>query len=221
MNTKKRTLFIPLFVFSAMIGTTAFGMDSDDFLAEMEVSAVLTNKETGEVIEVPVILSEEKRVVSKGRSTDNIETIEMVYNAGITIPEEEGVMPADTLEGSGDDGTYSYIGSISLVYDRYYDSTEQDTALLLKTFTASWVQKDTAVSISDQTYSFACSNAGKASKQKINDKSFSGTINKSTGYTVPIYESEMTSVCGGEIHGNFKRASTTWSGEVLCYVVNR
>ena len=166
-------------------------------------------------------LIESKKISPQTRSVNGVETIERTYKAGVTVPENnDGVMPL--MSNQWHDGTYSYIGDVSITFDRYYDSAKKDYALVLKEFTGSWTKKDSAVSISKQKYSYACNNAGLAKKQAVVEKSFSGSISTKTGFTIPVYEEESTSICGGEILGTFSRTlGSSWQGRVTCYAVNK
>ena len=217
---KKNRLLVSFMIMCMTLGTTAFGMDTNKD-PEILASATLVNNETGEIIELPMTLIESKKISPQTRSVNGVETIERTYKAGVTVPENnDGVMPL--MSNQWHDGTYSYIGDVSITFDRYYDSAKKDYALVLKEFTGSWTKKDSAVSISKQKYSYACNNAGLAKKQAVVEKSFYGSISTKTGFTIPVYEEESTSICGGEILGTFSRTlGSSWQGRVTCYAVNK
>ena len=120
---KKNRLLVSFMIMCMILGATAFGMDTNKD-PEILASATLVNNETGEVIELPMTLTESKKISPQTRSVNGVETIERTYKAGITIPENnDGVMPLMTNQGH--DGTYSYIGDISITFDRYYDSAKK------------------------------------------------------------------------------------------------
>lgn len=220
---KKIKLLVSILCMIAMTSTTAFGMTSNESLPKIQTSMVLTNNETGESIEVPMTCVGVERISPQTRAANGVETFKVEYSANIDIPNEEGsIMPLGDLKNEDDEGSHSYMGRVELEYDRYFNSAKNDYALLLTKFTGSWRQIDSAVWITNQTYSYATTSGDQNTNgQSVLGRSFSGSITKYTGFKVPVYENEYTAICGGEVAADFERnAGSSWHGIVKCYVVH-
>lgn len=205
-----------------MTSITVFGMTSNESLPKIQTSMVLTNNETGESIEVPMTCVKVEKISPQTLTANGVETFKVEYSANIDIPNEEGsIIPLGDTHNEDDEGSHSYIGRVELVYDRYYDSSKNDYALLLTKFTGSWRQIDSAVWITNQTYSYATRSGDQdTDDQSVLNHSFSGSIIRYTGFDVPVYENEYTAICGGEVAADFERnAGSSWHGIVECYIV--